>query len=395
MKTTVEFLKKIAKERPVGTEANQSVLDTLQEEALQRGYDFIRLPFECKTWEKGKSYMDAGNISCEIHPSPFSKPYEGYGDIAAAHTLEELAAANVGGKLLFLRGAVAVEALMPKDFPFYYPDNHRQLIDLLEEKKPEAVIAVTGKHPMCGLSPFPMFEDGNFSIPSAYTDDATADVILKNGTAVKLCIASKVTSAKSSQLIMTKSSRSEAKGKVVVCAHMDTKYGTPGAIDNAAGVAVLLEVMDKLKGYSGAYAIEFVPFNGEEYYEVNGELAYLDYMENSSVPVKLVINIDGPCHKDSQTAVSCYNCEEELSSRLTAEMEKNKNTVAGMEWYAGDHSMFAYRGIPCVAVTSSNLFGSVLELTHTEKDTLDQISYELIIETSDFLAEFIRAVAAE
>jgi len=34
--------------------------------------------------------------------------------------------------------------------------------------KPKAIIAVTGKNPACGLDPFPMFEDGNFSVPSAY-----------------------------------------------------------------------------------------------------------------------------------------------------------------------------------------------------------------------------------
>jgi aminopeptidase YwaD len=174
---------------------------------------------------------------------------------------------------------------------------------------------------------------------------------------------------------------------------MDSKYDTPGAIDNAAGVSVLLETMENLKDYNGPYDIEFVPFNSEEYYEVKGELEYLNYMEKSADPVKLVINIDGACHKESQIAVSTYNFEEGLSEKLIVEMKRNKNVIIGAEWYAGDHSMFAYRGIPCIAVTSSNLYGSVLELTHTEKDTFDQISYSLISETAGFVAGFVKSVA--
>jgi aminopeptidase YwaD len=308
--------------------------------------------------------------------------------------LDELTDTDINDKILLLQGEIAKESLQPKDFPFYYPDEHKQIIDLLEEKKPKAIIAATGKHPMVGLSPFPMFEDGNFTIPSAYIDEPTANDILKKKGAVKLCIDSKTTNIDSSQIIAIRRAKGKSAGKIVVCAHMDTKYGTPGALDNAAGVAVLLETIGKIGDYNGPYDIEFVPFNGEEYYEVKGELGYLDYMKNSADPVRLAINIDGACHDGSQTAVSTYNFGEELGKKLATEISKNENVVKGAEWYAGDHSMFVYGGIPCIAVTSSDLEGTVLDLTHTEKDTIDHISYSLISETADFLAGFIKSAAA-
>ncbi|HYE82389.1 MAG TPA: M28 family peptidase [Clostridia bacterium] len=395
MKTTIEFFTEIAKERPVGSEANQNVLNIIQAEASQRGCDITLLPFECKSWRRGRSFIEAGSISYEIYPSPFSKSYNGSGDIAVVHTLEELMAANINEKVLFLQGEIAKNQLMPKDFPFYYPDEHKQIIDLLEEKKPKVIIAVTGKNPACGLDPFPMFEDGNFSIPSAYINESTAIEILKNNGIVKLCISSEFTNVNSSQIIAVKKSKEKSNAKIVVCAHMDTKYDTPGAIDNAAGVAVLLDTMGNLKDYDVPYDIEFVPFNSEEYYEVKGELEYLNYMESSADSVKFMINIDGPCHKESQIAVSSYNFDEELSDKLITEIKRNENVIIGAEWYSGDHSMFAYRGIPCISVTSSNLYGSDLELTHTGKDTIDQISYSLISETAAFLAGFIRSVAAD
>ena len=394
MKNTVEFLEEIVVERPVGSDANNSVLDIIQEEAFQRGCTVISLPFECKLWERGKSFIEEGNVAYEIYPSPFSKPYDGFGDIAVIQSLEELTRTNINEKILILQGEIAENPLMPKNFPFYYPYEHKQIIDLLEEKKPKAVIAVTGKHPMCGLNPFPLFEDGNFSIPSAYINRLTANNILKHHNNMHLCTDSKTINVRSRQILATKKAKGNSIGKIIVCAHMDSKYDTPGAIDNAAGVAVLLEAMDKLKDYDGIYDIEFVPFNSEEYYEVNGQLEYLDYMDNVADPVKLVINIDGSCHKDSQIAFSTYNFEEELSTKLATEAARNGNIVKGMEWYAGDHSMFAYRGIPCIAVTSSNLFESVLDITHNKRDTIDQINYTLIKETADFLAGLIKSVAA-
>lgn len=395
MKSTIEFLKEIVKERPVGTKANQEIHDIIREEALQRGCDFILLPFDCKVWERGASSITAGSSSYEIYPSPFSKPCEGNGPVTAARSMEELAAAELKDRIVFLLDDISKEAMMPKDFPFYYPDEHKQLIDLLEAKKPKAIIAVTGKHPMCGLEPFPMFEDGNFAIPSAYINKATAENILEQVEAVELNIASGVSASKSSQPVVTKRSKRGSRGTIILCAHMDTKYGTAGAIDNAAGVAVLLAVMERLKDYDGAYDIEFVPFNGEEYYEAKGELVYSEYLQNSYAPVRLAINIDGPCHRSSQTAVSSYNFDEETGRILAREMAKHENIVPGVEWYAGDHSMFAYGGIPCIAVTSSNLYGEVLDLTHTEKDTIDQLSFSLIEETAGFLAGLVKAVAAK
>jgi aminopeptidase YwaD len=330
-------------------------------------------------------------MSLEIYPSPFTKPYEGAGELAVIQTLKELAAADCCGRILLLYGDISKEPLMPKDFPFYYPEEHKQIIDLLEEKKPLAVIAVTGKHPMCGLEPYPMFEDGNFAVPSAFISRSKADTLLGKDKNVKLHIVSEVKASKGGQIIAAMKTKGKALGKIVLCAHMDTKYGTSGALDNASGVAVLMEVMDRLKNWPGNYDLEFVPFNSEEYYEVSGEMAYGGYMQASAVPVKLAVNIDGACHKDSKTAVSCYNFDDMLNKRLTEKVEENDNVVEGMPWYAGDHAMFAYGGIPCMAVTSSNLEDGVMDLTHTENDTFDKVSCHLINETADFLAGCIRS----
>lgn len=52
---------------------------------------------------------------------------------------------------------------------------------------------------------------------------------------------------------------------VVLGAHMDTVRGSPGANDNASGVAVLLEAARALAGTEEAGLLRFVAFGSEEY----------------------------------------------------------------------------------------------------------------------------------
>jgi hypothetical protein len=51
---------------------------------------------------------------------------------------------------------------------------------------------------------------------------------------------------------------------ILVCAHFDTKKGVPGAVDNATGIAVLLEFARYFSANPAPYTIKFIAFNGEE-----------------------------------------------------------------------------------------------------------------------------------
>src|SRR5688500_8201985 len=52
---------------------------------------------------------------------------------------------------------------------------------------------------------------------------------------------------------------------IVLGAHMDTVPGSPGANDNASGVAVLLEMARLVRGTSHSGFLRFVAFSSEEY----------------------------------------------------------------------------------------------------------------------------------
>ena len=52
--------------------------------------------------------------------------------------------------------------------------------------------------------------------------------------------------------------------RAVVIAHIDSKSGTPGALDNATGVAAMLEVARLLADVTLRDTVQFVAFSGEE-----------------------------------------------------------------------------------------------------------------------------------
>lgn len=84
----------------------------------------------------------------------------------------------------------------------------------------------------------------------------------------------------------------------MITAHIDTKIGTPGAIDNGTGVTVLLLLAELLKDHSFNYLIELVVLNGEDYYSAPGQIRYIEQNEGRFSDILLNINIDGAGYKE-------------------------------------------------------------------------------------------------
>lgn len=378
------LMENIAKPRPVGTTGNEEVTAFIKDYLATIGYEVSEYPFSCKVWETKESFLEAGEKKLLLSVSPFSESFEGTGKAVVVKSLEELKETDCGGQVLFLAEALTTEALQPKDYPFYYPDEHKAVIDCLEEKKPCAIVAVTGQDPMSGLNPFPFIEDGNFHIPVANIGKEVFSEIEGEvqGKEIRLEILSENKEAAARQLIASKKVP-KAKGTVVICAHMDSKYNTDGALDNASGVAVMLQAAEKLT--LNGYNIDIVPFNSEEYYDPQGELIYLEEIQKSGKDISLLFNIDTVAHTGSKVAVALFNFDEAGQQKINHVMEDCTNIVNGEPWYAGDHAAFAFSGTKCVLVSASDLFEGCLSYTHCPKDTLDLVDEGLIENAADFI----------
>lgn len=262
----MELLSKIAKPRPMGTIRNREIADFIGAYLEGLGYEISRIPFNCKVWEEKESFFMIDGIKISLQVNPYSESYKGTGKAVVVRTQEELESAECEDRILFLTEELAKEPLQPKDYPFYYPEEHKAIIDCLEAKKPCAIIAVTGETSMNGLKPFYIIEDGNFHIPAASLDKEIfakiEDIVLENK--IEINIASQNVPATAYQLIASKKV-DKPKGTIVICAHMDSKYNTDGALDNASGVVTMLYAAKGIE--TDRYNIDIVPFNSEEYFD--------------------------------------------------------------------------------------------------------------------------------
>lgn len=384
-----ELLEKIAVERPVGTANNESILEFVEEVSEKLGYQLQALPFQCKVWNDCGSELNGCTV--DLLTSPFSPSFSGTAELIAADSLDQLDQ-RIADKIVLLHGDLTKDGIQPKDYPFYYPEEHKALIEAMEINRPKAILAATGKSQMSGWDPFPLFSDGNFMLPSAYFKEDAFSLVkqLSERRQLQLTISSQNELVESRQLIAQKPGKT--KEKVIICAHMDTQYNTPGTLDNATGLAVLIQLMNLCKSEDFDFALDFVPFNTEEYYGADGELGYLAELANSEEQVKLVINIDSPAHIGSKTAISTYNVAGDLADTLENQMSQHPEIVTGEPWFAGDHAVFAFQQIPCLAVSSCDLFEGALANTHTPADTLDTVDPAIIDTAAAFLYQMLKSI---
>ncbi|GAG34821.1 unnamed protein product, partial [marine sediment metagenome] len=245
------------------------------------------------------------------------------------------------------------EQLMPKNFVFYNPERHQQIVSLLENGEPRAIICATGRNASLagGAYPFPLIEDGDFDIPSVYmTEDEGSKLLPHVGKTVVLKSISRRIPGKGWNVIARKGE--QVNGRIVITAHIDAKKGTPGAIDNATGVVVLLLLADLLEDYDGNKLIEIVAINGEDYYAVPGQMLYVNKNQDRFNEILLNINIDGAGYKEGKSVFSFYGLPEEIKNNAQDVLNKFNGITEGVQWPQGDHSIFIQNGCPAIAVSS-------------------------------------------
>jgi aminopeptidase YwaD len=379
--------------RQVGSAGNRAATDFTAAALSRSGFETECPPLSVMDWAEDGAWLavDDDSATFELLPSPYTRGGQAQGPLVVISTVNELAAAELDGKVALLRGELAKEQLMPKNFVFYNPDHHQQIIQLLEEKQPLALISATGKNPALAgaVYPFPMFEDGDFDIPSVYmTDVAGEELATYAGQTVSLEIrATRIPST--SYNVIARKGRNGAR-RVVVSAHIDAKKGTPGALDNGTGVVALLLLAELLADYDGDTTIELVAFNGEDYYSAAGEMDYLARNEGRFNEIILNVNIDDMGYKDGATAYSLYDCPPSLAQLVTQTFAPYDDLIPGELWYQSDHSLFIQQQVPAVAITSEMLQQVMGELAHTALDQPDQVNHERVANSALALNDLLR-----
>jgi|APFre7841882724_1041349.scaffolds.fasta_scaffold57362_1 hypothetical protein len=206
---------------------------------------------------------------------------------------------------------------------------------------------------------------------------------------------------------------------VIIGAHYDTVYGTPGADDNASAVAVLLEVCRALKSISPGRTLKLIFFFLEEppvfRTEHMGSYVYAKEAKARNENIKAMICLEMVGYysdkKDGQTfplplmsmmfstTPNFIAVVGNLKSRNLVDKVKNSllkvspipvETLTSVSFVPGvdlsDHRSFWEMGYPAVMITDTAFYRN--PNYHTENDTIDTLDFNTM---ADLLKGLLQA----
>jgi aminopeptidase YwaD len=331
------------------------------------GWATEKQTFDCPDWKDLGATLRLNGRALDAVTNAYSPPCDVQASIVPISTLAELENAGLDGHIGLLYGAILPAPLSPKSW-FLKSDRDDRIIQLLESKNPQALITVQ----KIGGGLERLIEDWEFPIPSvSVSAEIGREILLEANATLSLKISSTREAGSTSNII----GRSGIdRRRVVLCAHHDTKYGTPGACDNASGVVILLALAEFLDTADYPFTLELVSFANEEYLPI-GDDEYLRRNGGDDLSeVIACINTDGVGQilaPDSMTVISAGSAFE---NALTDYASAREDLAWVEPWPESNHSTFAWRGVPSVAFTSTNR----VALAHHPFDDLDWSSSERI-----------------
>jgi aminopeptidase YwaD len=349
--------------RPSGSPANQVSAAYIQSIFQDCGLEVEIQEYACPVWEDLGTALEVNGEALEAAANAYSPPCELTAPAVAISSIAELEAVELKGRIAVLYGDLTKAPLSPKGW-FLKSERDDRVIQLLEGKEPEAIITIQAV-----MGPLVrVIEDWEFVVPSASAPPATGLRLLGEAeTMVSLRIDSRRFQGSSSNVVGRASGRGAS--KVVLCAHYDTKFDTPGALDNASGVAALLSLARRLSQHDFEHDLELVAFSGEENLPI-GDDEYLRRAGGSFGRIAAAINFDGIGHilgSNSLTTIAA-------SEAFTQEVHRLSGDFPGIVWVdpwpQSNHSTFSWRGVPSIAFTTEG--GP--PAAHLRSDTAEWIS---------------------
>lgn len=387
----LEYLCNFLDSRRIGSPGNQLATAYAAEILDKAGFQVETPVFACMDWLGESASLSISGENFSVQPSPYSLGCRTEARLQVLNSIETLENSQITGKIVLLAGDLAKEQIMPKNFEFYNPEEHQRIIQLLELKKPAAIITAASLNPeLAGaLYPYPMFEDGDFDIPSVFTTVEEGEHIVRfDGKIAWLeSLCRRIPSIGCNVIAYTPAKTGR---RIVLSAHIDAKLSTPGALDNASGVVTLLLLARMLADYQGEIGVEILLFNGEDYYSSPGEMQYLRQHKTSFDQILMNINLDLVGAVVGKTAYSFYDLPADLNQSVEQVFETQDHLVKGNPWYQGDHMVFVMNQVPALALVSERMEELLQDVVHTAGDSLDKIDPKKLVQIASSLKLLLR-----
>jgi aminopeptidase YwaD len=335
-------------------------------------------PFACPDWQERETALIVADTPLAAAANTYSPPCTVLAPFTAVSTLAELEQAELAGRIAVLYGDLTRAPLAAKAWIFK-DERDVRIIQCLEAKHPAAILTVQTRPGKLER----LIEDADFIIPSATIPAKAGLELLEQPDATVYLHIDSISIPGSTANIVARlpGERSE---QLVFCAHYDSKVDTPGAIDNAAGMTVLLTLAETLSRQTHPYGLEFVAFTNEEYLPL-GDDEYVRRRGQTFDQIIAALNFDGVGQHLGVNSIASFNCASAFQQTLIEIVNAFASVVWVDPWPESNHSTFAWRGVPSMAFTTSG----GLNQSHLRSDRIKWISIPRLVEVVTLAMEIV------
>jgi aminopeptidase YwaD len=172
--------------------------------------------------------------------------------------------------------------------------------------------------------------------------------------------------------------------EILIAAHSDSQYVSPGAVDDASGVACLLALTRHFQEKSPRRSLLFAVYGAEEIGLV-GSGFHCDSLraQGKLSSIRAVLNLDMLCCNEPNWVHASEDFLAQESVRRAAkdieiERKYGRFEIVTPPWPSGDQDPFYDEGIPCVSFTWK---GYKYPFTHLPDDTMDKVNTEVLMDS--------------
>ena len=363
----MDFVSKFNFIREAGTPAEARAAELIREELSSFGVESRLEEFPFYTWEIKKV--------CFAVTEPYYKEYRAEGYIRCGNTPEE----GIEAEFLYAENG--------DDISLSHAKGKIVMVNEIVRKDMYLKLMKAGAAGFVSISGTPV-EEGEDLIPRAagipqklfdslneseliqgvgihYKD--AVEIVTKGASKARLTLIQEEAEKKSANVIARIPGEEHSEEILTLTAHYDSVPQGPGAYDNMAGAAIIMEICRYFKEHTPGRTLEFIWFGAEEkgllgsrnYVQVHeGELKNHRFNMNVDLAGQLVGgNVIGVTGDSSICSMITYLARETGIGMTT------KNQIWG-----SDSNTFAWKGIPAMTLNRDG-FGM-----HTHYDTIDLLS---------------------
>jgi len=182
--------------------------------------------------------------------------------------------------------------------------------------------------------------------------------------------------------------------EIMIGAHHDSVYNSPGAVDNALGVAQLIEIASQLSEIKLDATVKFATWGGEEL-GVLGSQAYIDSNINEINDLDLYINIDST-NLDPLVGLSTLGIDSS-DQKIGNSVNKIKNKVLEEGWR--NYSAYVnqdvnlgnsdHRSFNNIGINTLGFYGWEYSQYHRSTDTSDIVNKQGLGLTTEIILHLV------